>query len=66
MKFFYYIFVFQLLLCSCTNINDNVTKKVQSLYNSRGIVFDKNLKTCLILPEVGCGGCIDGAVYFFE
>ena len=66
MRLFKCIVVSQLLLCACTNIDDNVTREVRTLYDSRGIVFDKNLETCVVLPEVGCGGCIDGAVYFLN
>lgn len=66
MKAFNFIAVFLLLFCACTHTNNHVTAEVRNLYESRGIVFDNDLKTCLILPEVGCGGCIDGAVYFLN
>lgn len=65
MRFLVCIVMLQLLFYSCTDI-DNVTEEVKTFYDSKGIVFDENLETCLVLPEVGCGGCIDGAVYFLN
>ena len=65
MKGFCCIVIFQFLFISCTN-SDNETKNVQIYYDLKGITFDRNLRTCLVLPEVGCGGCIDGAVYFLN
>ena len=65
MRLFGYIIILHLLFFSCTDI-DNVTEEVKTFYESKGVVFDENLETCLVLPEVGCGGCIDGAVYFLN
>ena len=65
MKGFCCIVIFQFLFISCIN-SDNETKNVQIYYDLKGITFDRNLRTCLVLPEVGCGGCIDGAVYFLN
>lgn len=66
MRLFCCIVMLQLLLfCSCTNIDDK-TEEVRNFYDSKGVVFDEDLETCLVLPEVGCGGCIDGAVYFLN
>jgi len=30
------------------------------------IEFDKDLEICLVIPEVGCGDCIAGGVYFLN
>lgn len=52
-----------LFVAACQR-NDDITKDIRSLYRDRGIVFDEKLEHCLILPEVGCDGCIAGGVSF--
>lgn len=50
-----------LLLHSCSDSN---TTAIKSLYKDRGISFDTDIENCIILPEVGCGGCIAGGVFY--
>lgn len=47
--------------CSTEN---KPAKKITALYEKRGITFDKETEICLVLPEIGCGGCIAGGVTF--
>lgn len=47
--------------CSTEN---KPAKKITSLYERRGITFNKETEICLVLPEIGCGGCIAGGVTF--
>lgn len=53
-----------LLLCliACVNKHE-ASDKLKELYSSRNIVFDKDTEFCIVLPEVGCSGCISGCVY---
>lgn len=39
------------------------TEKIQKLCFERNIVFDDSTEFCIILPEVGCTGCISGTLY---
>ncbi len=55
--------IISVLLISCEK-KDGQLEQVKRLYAERGIVFDKEIETCLVLPEVGCGGCIAGGVNF--
>lgn len=52
-----------LFLSGCRQ-GDAVTREVQSCYAQKHIAFNPELELCLILPEVGCDGCIAGGVYF--
>lgn len=54
-----------LLVFAC-KIQDTVTNEVTEYYRKNGVVFHPNLKLCIILPEVGCGGCIASGVDFFQ
>lgn len=58
---FLLIFLISSLLLSCS---DNDTTDIIKLYRERGISFDTNIENCIILPEVGCSGCIAGGVFF--
>ena len=60
-----FLMVFILLLASCAK-EDAVTREVIAQYAKENIVFDPELEVCIVLPEVGCGGCIAGGVYFFQ
>lgn len=53
------------LLVSCKK-TDGVTNRVSEVYAQRNITFDRDLECCLILPEVGCEGCIAEGVDFFH
>lgn len=57
-----------LLLCiiviSCKE-KDKTTNEATKFYEEKGISFDKQLEYCIILPEVGCIGCIASGVGFF-
>lgn len=57
-----------LLLCiiviSCKEKN-KTTNEVTRFYQEKGISFDKELEYCIILPELGCEGCIASGVDFF-
>lgn len=59
------LLIIELLLLSCTG-QDRTTKEVADFYFQKNITFDKDLKICVILPEVGCGGCIASGVSFFQ
>lgn len=39
---------------------------LNSLFRERGIEFDTGLDYCVIIPEVGCEGCIAGGVGFIQ
>lgn len=52
-----------ILMTQCVN-PDKTTQNVKKYFNNK-ITFDSNLQRCLILPGVGCGGCIAGGVSFF-
>ena len=52
------------LLSSCL-MGDDTTKDVSAFFQKKGIVFEKELECCVILPEVGCAGCIASGVSFF-
>ena len=54
-----------LLGSSCTK-DDRITREVIAQYSKENIVFEPELEVCIVLPEVGCGGCIAGGVYFFQ
>lgn len=62
------IYLLLLLLCiitiSCKE-KDKTTNDVTKFYQEKGIFFDKELEYCVILPEVGCSGCIASGVDFF-
>ncbi len=59
------ILLIMLTIQSCY-YNSNDLKQIKKCYESRNISFDKDLETCLVIPEVGCGGCIDGSIYFLK
>lgn len=50
----------------CTSHTDKVTSEVRQYYHNKKVTFDKALKRCLILPEVGCSGCIAAGIYVFK
>ena len=52
------------MLISLHSCSDSDTTAIKSLYKTRGISFDTDIENCIILPEVGCGGCIAGGVYY--
>lgn len=54
-----------LAIQSCS-YESNELKQIKKCYEHRNISFDKELEACLIIPEVGCGGCIDGSIYFLK
>lgn len=60
------VYAVALVLCVSCRSKDNATLNVVETYKQRHIVFDKELEYCVILPEVGCGGCIAGGVDFFR
>ncbi len=62
---FFVILTIGILLFSCKE-KDKSTKEVEAFYSYNNIHFDKELKICVILPEVGCGGCIASGVSFFQ
>ena len=52
------------LFCGCASpdkISD--TEKLQRLCSDRNITFDDSTEFCIVLPEVGCTGCISGTLY---
>lgn len=53
------------LLIACSSIDDN-TRIAQLHFKNYGIAFDPDLKYCIVLPEVGCEGCIAAGVSFFK
>lgn len=57
--------LFAALFASCKKA-DEMTNRISEIYAQRNITFDKNLEYCLILPEVGCEGCIAEGVDFFH
>lgn len=52
-----YSILFIIMLASCNN--NNLSKQFIENFNN-----DTDLEICLIIPEVGCGDCIAGGVYF--
>lgn len=53
-------FLFGFMSCHHeTEFVDNLKK----LYAERDISFDKATEFCVVLPEVGCSGCISGCIY---
>ncbi|MCM1110721.1 MAG: hypothetical protein NC336_05900 [Clostridium sp.] len=52
-----------LIFLSACSLTDDYSESLQELYSSRGISFDKETEFCIILPEVGCSGCISGCEY---
>lgn len=63
-KFFVLLIIISLQ--SCSYKANNELRLIKQCFESRDISFDKELETCLIIPEVGCGGCIDGSIYFLK
>ncbi len=60
----YYIILLMLFLCGCKfSDKDNDTEQIRKLYSERSIAFDDSTEFCIVLPEVGCAGCISGALY---
>ncbi len=53
-----------LLLFTVSCKEGNVSRQISELYSNRGIKFDPETRVCIILPEVGCGGCIAEGTYF--
>lgn len=53
-KYRIYIWGVCALLIGCST-KDIETLKLIKEYNTRKVVFDPNIKYCLVLPEVGCG-----------
>lgn len=58
------ILVIMFLLTNGCNSDQNSTENISILYSDRGIIFDRETEYCIVLPEVGCGGCIAGGVRF--
>ena len=56
--------IFILFFISC-NERDEITENIKYHFQIKNIEFDKNIEHCVILPEVGCEGCIDAGVRFF-
>lgn len=53
------VFLLLTLLGVACKKNDSAT-----LLKAAGVKFNDEVKVCLIMPEVGCSGCIAGGVYF--
>ncbi len=51
-----------IFISGCTS-HENDTAYIQRLYSDRNIEFDDDTEFCIVLPEVGCSGCISGAIY---
>ncbi len=60
------ILLISLTIVSCSSEYDVNTRIVQKNYKMKNIVFDDNLKFCLIIPGGGCTGCIDGSINFLN
>lgn len=43
--------------------SENDKSYIQRLYAERNIEFDDDTEFCIVLPEVGCAGCISGTLY---
>ncbi|MDE6533518.1 MAG: hypothetical protein K2M27_08305 [Muribaculaceae bacterium] len=59
---FYHIILLIFILCGCGSSNKDLDY-IQTLYSDRNIVFDDETEFCIVLPEVGCSGCISGILY---
>lgn len=57
--------MYLLFLSSC-QVNENITQNIQNQFNERNIKFEKNLKYCIIMPEMGCSGCISEGTLFIK
>ncbi len=57
------ILLFSFVLESCEGTN-RLVHTANQLIKENHIILEKDLSVCLIIPEVGCGECIAGGVYF--
>lgn len=64
-KFLFFLII-PLIFCAISSCNNDsvLTNRIKKLYNEREISFDKDVEICVVLPEVGCGGCIASGVFF--
>ncbi|MBR2018330.1 MAG: hypothetical protein IKA00_13750 [Prevotella sp.] len=60
------ILLLVVIVCGCSSDNNNMTDFVRKSFGNRNIEFDKSLKTCLIIPESGCSGCIASGMLFVK
>lgn len=57
-----YLSIFLILLCACVS-QENDTGYISNLYSERDINFNPDVEFCVVLPEVGCSGCISSVIY---
>lgn len=67
MKIKYLIFIYFIvfIISSCSERN-NEMKSIIKEFHDRKIKFSENTKYLIILPEVGCGGCISEGTDFIK
>ncbi|MDO5527545.1 MAG: hypothetical protein Q4F85_15845 [Prevotella sp.] len=53
-----------LSICSCT-VKQSEYDLVKT-FQDKGILYPKEVKTCIIIPEGGCGGCIAAGISFIQ
>lgn len=63
-KKFLFFLLLSMVMVSCRG-NNETTKEIVEYYEKKGITFDKEVECCVILPEVGCEGCIAAGVQLF-
>lgn len=63
-KKFLFFLLLSIVMASCRG-NNETTEEIVEYYKKKGITFDKEVECCVILPEVGCEGCIAAGVQLF-
>ena len=62
----FYLPLLLILLCSACNNQAKTVKQISETYEKRGAIFDNEVENCIVLPEIGCGGCIAGGEFFVK
>lgn len=54
--------IFGVLISGCTG-NRSLHEHINDIYTDRGVVISPDVEVCIVIPEVGCSGCIAGGMY---
>lgn len=63
-KKFLFFLLLSIVVGSCRG-DYGTTEEIAECYEKKGITFDKEVECCVVLPEVGCEGCIAAGVQLF-
>lgn len=63
-KKFLFFLLLSIVVGSCQG-DYGTTEEIAECYEKKGITFDKEVECCVVLPEVGCEGCIAAGVQLF-